>query len=187
MKRRRRRMQIILLLRQDWPNWLVYSIIFTYNTDNILPQEIKSFVSVAIFFQTPLSFYQREQLHQLIQFTWISITSGALLVLSTPWSTYFIYFVWDNMHPQHENLGRFIMNYNLNPNLTNGGLSTNGSHNHNNNLPHQIKTVRHRHHGPPKQLASRGSKIRGEYDRHTSHDDAWSSQHGDAIFLSLNN
>jgi hypothetical protein len=62
-------MQIILLLRQDWPNWLVYSNIFTYDTDNILPQEIKSFVSVAIFFQTPLSFYQREQLHQLIQFT----------------------------------------------------------------------------------------------------------------------
>ncbi len=43
-------------------------------------------------------------------------------------------------------------------------------------------THKNQHHDPPRPSASSGFKIIGECDRPTSHGDAQSRQHGDAIF-----
>ena len=50
------------------------------------------------------------------------------------------------------------------------------------NKQHKQHTYNNRHHDPPWPSASSGFKILGECDRPTSHGDAQSPQHGDAIF-----
>ena len=78
-------------------------------------------------------------------------------------------------------LGLFVHTYVL----TNSGLSTNNSCNHNTQLATSSKNrKKHHHNGPPKLLASSGSKIRGEYNRHTFRNDGRLLQHGNAILLS---
>ena len=52
-----------------------------------------------------------------------------------------------------------------------------------NNTQHTHKYIKHRHHGPPKPPASRGSIFRGECDRCTSRDQSQSSQHGNVLFI----
>jgi hypothetical protein len=58
------------------------------------------------------------------------------------------------------------------------------SYTHKKNFVHNTtnNTSSTRHHDPPRPSASSGFKIIGECDRPTSHGDAQSPQHGDAIF-----
>jgi hypothetical protein len=58
------------------------------------------------------------------------------------------------------------------------------AHTHN---PTSCKKIKHRHHGPHKPPAPSGSDFRGKCNRHTSHDGARSSKHGNVLFIDCTN